>query len=412
MPSVRKGNALKLSRRATHTPASPMRKFLPLILDAEKKGIQVLKLNVGDPDLLPPPEFLKAVRQYKGPQVPYAPSPGIRPHVDAWLSYYTSIGITLKPNQLIPTVGCAEAIMYALMAVTDSGDDVLIFEPFYPSYKSFGMMIGIALRPVTLNIENNYKLPSAHEIEKQIGPRTKAIVLINPGNPTGTVLSPKEIKMIGALAKKHGLFVISDETYRDILFKGKPSSVLSMSDLRGHSIVIDSASKRFSLPGARIGCLISKNEEVMSAILRFCMARLSAGTLEQYGLIPLLKKPHAYMKKITAEYKRRHDAVVLELKKIPGVSVSPASGAFYLTVKLPITDSDAFTAFMLHDFRYEGKTVAVAPMTGFYATPGLGKNAVRLAYVLAVPKLREAIHLLAKGLEAYALQNKKRLRHS
>lgn len=401
MRSAQKGKGLKLSRRATLTPASPMRKFLPLILDAEKKGVHVLKLNVGDPDLLPPPEFLREVKKYKGPHVPYAPSPGIRVHVDAWLSYYKSLGFNLKPNQLIPTVGCAEAIMYALMAVTDPGDDVLIFEPFYPSYKSYGMMIGIKLRPVTLNIENNYALPSKREIEKHIGPRTKAIVLINPGNPTGTVMSEKEMRLIAEIAKKRNLFVISDETYRDIIFKGKPGSVLSLKNIRDRSIIIDSASKRFSLPGARIGCLISFNEEVMSGVLRFCMARLSAGTLEQHGLIPLLKKPHAYMRKITAEYKRRHEAVVKELKKIPGVEVTPAAGAFYLTVKLPIDDSDAFTAFLLRDFRHNGKTVAVAPMTGFYASKGYGKNAIRLAYVLAVPKLREAVGLLSMGLSAY-----------
>ena len=382
-----------------------MRKFLPLILESERKGVKFLKLNVGDPDMLPPPEFLREVKKFKGPQVPYAPSPGFKDHVASWLTYYKSLKIALKPSQVIPTVGCAEAIMYSMIAVTDPGDDLLIFEPFYPSYKSFGKMIGVSLRPVTLSIENNYALPKASVIKKAIGPKTKAIVIINPGNPTGTVFTEKEIKTVIAIAKKHNLFIISDETYRDILFKGKPSTLLSNKSARDRVIVIDSASKRFSLPGARIGVLISYNEDVMSSVLRFCQARLSAGTLEQFGLIPLLKKPHAYMRKIVKEYKKRHDTIVAALRKIPGVMVNPAMGAFYLTVKLPVDDTEAFTAFMLRDFNYKGKSVAVSPMSGFYWTKGMGKNAVRLAYVLDSVKLKEAAHILSEGLRAF---NKKR----
>ncbi len=391
-----------LSQRAQLTPPSPMRKFLPLILEAEKKGIHVIKLNVGDPDILPPSAFLREVRKYKGPQVPYAPSPGIRSHVDAWLTYYKTLGIRLSPNQLIPTVGCAEAILYSMIAVTDPGDDILIFEPFYPSYKSFGRMIGVGLTPVTLSIENNYALPKASEIEKKIGKRTRAIAVINPGNPTGTVFTQKDLETLVAIAEKHNLFIIADETYRDILFKQKPTTMLSFKRAKERIIVIDSASKRFSLPGARIGCMISENEELMTSLLRFCQARLSAGTLEQFGLIPLLKNHKAYVKKVSKEYKKRHDTLVSELNKLKGVVVLPAEGAFYLTVKLPVTDSDDFTAFMMRDFSENGKTVAVAPMSGFYATKGLGKDAIRIAYVLESPKLREAVKILGKGLEAYA----------
>jgi aspartate aminotransferase len=291
--------------------------------------------------------------------------------------------------------------MYSMIAVTDPGDDVLIFEPFYPSYKSFGKMIGISLRPVTLSIENNYALPKASVIEKAIGKRTRAIVIINPGNPTGTIFSEKELKTIVTIAKKHNLFIISDETYRDILFKGKPSTLLSNKNARDHVIVIDSASKRFSLPGARIGVLISYNENVMSSVLRFCQARLSAGTLEQFGLIPLLRKPHAYMRKIAKEYKKRHDTIVSALRKIPGVLVNPAMGAFYLTVKLPVRDSEDFTEFMMSKFSWQGKTVAVSPMRGFYWTKGMGKDAIRIAYVLDSKKLTEAAAIIAKGLEEY-----------
>ncbi|MBI3573707.1 aminotransferase class I/II-fold pyridoxal phosphate-dependent enzyme [Candidatus Kaiserbacteria bacterium] len=302
-PAVRnkKSRAPAVSARANLTPPSPMRKFLPLVLDAEKRGIRVLKLNVGDPDILPPPLFLKTVKRFKGPQVGYAPSPGFIVHVDAWRSYYKTLGISLERQNVIPMVGCAEAILYSLIAVTDPGDDVLVFEPFYPSYKSFAKMIGISLSPVTLSITNNYALPSDAVIERAIGTKTKAIVLINPNNPTGTVFSKTELSRIVRIAKKRNLFIISDETYRDIIFSGKPTSAITLSGAKERVIVIDSASKRFSLPGARIGCLISYNADVMAAVLRFCQARLSAGTLEQFGLIPLLKNPHAYVRKITTE---------------------------------------------------------------------------------------------------------------
>ncbi len=390
-----------VSKRGMGTPPSPMRKFLPLIVDAEKRGIKVLKLNVGDPDLLPPPAFLQTIRRFKGPQVGYAPSPGFPKHVDAWLSYYKTLGIPLKRENLIPMVGCAEAILYALIAVTDPGDEVLVFEPFYPSYKSFGRMIGISLKPVTLSIDNNYALPSERAIERAIGRKTKAIAVINPNNPTGTVFNKNELSRIVKIAQKHNLFIISDETYRDIIFKGKPGSVVTLPGAKDRTIVVDSASKRFSLPGARIGCLLSYNRDVMAAVLRFCQARLSAGTLEQEGLIPLLKNHRGYVRKISAEYKKRHDTVIKELRKIKGVMVNPASGAFYLTVKLPVKDSDDFVAFLLKDFSFERKTVGIAPMTGFYWTKGLGKDAVRIAYVLEERKLRMAINLLARGLQAY-----------
>jgi len=379
-----------------------MRKFLPLILDAERRGITVLKLNVGDPDLSPPPAFLKAVKRYKGPQVPYAPSPGFQEHVSAWLTYYRTLGISLKPGELIPTVGCAEAIMYAMMAVTDPGDEVLVFEPFYPSYKSFAKMIGVNLRPVTLSLKNNYALPPTKDILARITPKTKAIAVVNPGNPTGTVLTAPERARIAEIAKKKNLFIIADETYRDIIFSGKPTTMLSDGSVLDRVIVVDSASKRFSLPGARIGCVISRNTDVMGAILRFCQARLSAGTLEQFGLIPLLKNHRAYVRMAAGRYKKRHDVAVQELKKIPGVIVKPAQGAFYLTVGLPVESSEDFTAFMLSDFSEKGKTVAVAPMPGFYWTPGLGRSDVRIAFVLNEGKMREAMRLLARGLAAYA----------
>ena len=391
----------KVSKRAQLTPASPIRKFLPLLLAAEKRGLQVLKLNVGDPDIAPPPAFLQTIKNYRNTQVPYAPSPGFVQHVDAWRAYYKTIGVNLQRDQILPTVGCAEAIMYAMMAVADPGDEILIFEPFYPSYRSFAEMLGIKLKAITLKLENNYAMPDRKTIAKKITKKTKAIVIINPNNPTGTILTRPERAMIVSLDQQHNLFIIADETYRDIVFTGKPTSLLKIAAARQRTIVVDSASKRFSLPGARIGVLISCNPRVYASVLRFCMARLSAPTLEQFALVPLLTNPTAYIKKVVAVYKKRRDVVVRELKKIPGVTFFAPAGAFYLTVKLPVADAEDFIKFLLTRFNAEGKTVMVAPLNGFYHTPGLGKSSIRIAYVIDQAQLKTAIDLLKQALATY-----------
>ncbi|PIT93624.1 aspartate aminotransferase [Candidatus Falkowbacteria bacterium CG10_big_fil_rev_8_21_14_0_10_43_11] len=394
-------NMLKISQRANKVIASPVRKFLPLMLAAEKRGVKVFKLNVGNPNIAPPPLLLKTIKNYQPLSLDYAPSPGIREHVAAWVLYYKKLKINLKSENIIPTVGGAEAILLSVMAVTDPGDELIVFEPFYASYKGFAAMAGFKLVPVTLRVDNDFALPAAAEIEKKITRKTKAIIVINPNNPTGTVWGKKESQIIIDIANKNNLFVISDETYREIVFEQKPSSILNLPAAKNCAIVVDSASKRFSCPGARIGCIASFNNEIMAAVLKFAMIRLSAPTLEQYGLIPLLKNSTNYTEKITAEYKKRRDAVFNALQKMPGVICQKPQGAFYIIAKLPVDNAENFVKFMLMEFSYNKKTVIVTPAENFYMTPGLGRNEIRIAYVLSVKELKEAMEVLRKGLEKY-----------
>lgn len=397
---------LQISQRGQRVIASPIRKFLPLVQAAEKKGIQVYKINVGDPDLQPPKEFFNIIRHYEGKNLSYAPSPGIFEHTAGWQKYYRQFGVNLPLANIIPTVGCAEAIMLAMQAVCDPGDELLVFEPLYSSYKSFAVMTGIKLVPVLLPIEKNFALPAARLIEKKISRKTKAIVVINPDNPTGKLWSDKELDTIIQIAKKHNLFIISDETYREIRFTGQPSCLLTRADARQYVIVTDSASKRFTMPGARIGCVASFNNEVMTTILKFAQARLSTGTLEQLALVPLLKNSRPYVSKVVKEYKLRQQVVAEGLKKIKAAVFKPAQGAFYQAVKLPIKDAEDFVRFLIGKFSYQGKTVMVTPMQDFYITPGLGKSEIRLAYVLKPKALKDAVDLLKRGLEAYKKSSK------
>lgn len=392
---------LEVSKRGQGVIASPIRKFLPLMQKAESKGVKVFKLNVGDPDLAPPPQFLQTIKKYNQKTLGYAPSPGLLVHMQAWQKYYKQFGVNLELNQMLPTVGCAEAIMLALQAVADFGDEIIVFEPLYASYKSFSVIAGIKLVPVTLSIENNFQMPSVSEIEKKITSKTKAIVIINPDNPTGKLWIEAELKSVVAIAKKHGLFIISDETYREIRFTGKPYCLLKNKDARNLVILTDSVSKRFSMPGARIGCISSYNPEVMSAVLKFAQARLSAGTLEQLGLVPLLNNSAPYVNKVVIEYKKRQQIVAKGLSQIKGAVYKPAMGAFYQAVKLPIDDSEEFVKFMIGEFSYKNKTVMVTPMKDFYITPGLGRQEVRIAYVLNTKDLTEAMDILKRGVQAY-----------
>ncbi|OGF41000.1 hypothetical protein A2477_02585 [Candidatus Falkowbacteria bacterium RIFOXYC2_FULL_47_12] len=392
---------LTTSKRANTIIASPIRKFLPLMRAAEQRGVKVFKLNVGDPDIAPPRLLFATIKKYHQPNLGYAPSPGISEHVEAWAAYYRKFKVELQPANIIPTVGGAEAILFSLLAVADPGDEVIVFEPFYASYKAFAAMSSVKLVPVTLRVENNFALPAAAELEKKITKKTRAIVVINPNNPSGTVWGEKELQSIIALARKHNLFVICDETYREIVFEQKPFSILRIPAAKQCAIVVDSASKRFSAPGARIGCVASLNADIMAALLKFAMARLSAPTLEQYGLIPLLKNSTGYTAKITAEYKKRRDVVFSALQEMPGVTCRRPQGAFYLIAKLPVADSEDFVKFMLSEFNYKNKTVMVTPAADFYMTKGLGRNEIRIAYVLNVKELKEAMDILKRGLAQY-----------
>lgn len=375
---------------------------------AERRGLTVYKLNTGDPDLPVPKEFYRAIRAFRQRNLHYAPSPGYAGHIAAWQAYYRQFGIQLKGENIIPTVGCAEAILLALMAVADVGDEILVFEPLYVSYKSFAVMVGLTLVPVTLKTENNFALPKVLEIEKKISKKTKAVVIINPDNPTGKLWSETELETIVALALKHGLFVISDETYREIRFTGHPSCLLKKTKAQEHIILVDSVSKRYSLPGARIGCVASYNTDVMAVVLKFAQARLSTGTLEQFGVIPLLEHSARFTDPVRLEYQRRRDVVYNALLAMPGVVSSKPEGAFYIFAKLPVDSAEEFVKFLIGEFTYHGQTVMISPMQDFYITPGLGRNEIRIAYVLTTTKLKKAMKVLAEGLQAYQKRIAKR----
>ncbi|MFA4819314.1 MAG: pyridoxal phosphate-dependent aminotransferase [Patescibacteria group bacterium] len=392
---------LHLSKRTQAVISSPIRKFLPLVLKAEARGIEVLKLNVGDPDIPPAPAFWRALKRYRSATLNYAPSPGIKEHTRAWLKYYSTFGLKLKPEQIIPTVGGAEAILFALLVTTDPGDEVVVFEPLYSSYKGFAAMCNIKLVPVTLKLENGFVLPSKQDVAKKITSRTRAIVVVNPNNPTGTTLSAEELNDIVNLSLRHGLFIIADETYREIVFRGRPTSFLQIKRARQNTILVDSASKRFSLPGARIGSFVSYNPAVMEAALKLAMIRLSAPTLEQHALIPLLANPKLYTSKITHEYRRRRNVVVAALRRLPGVTCYEPQGAFYLIAKLPVINAEQFVKFMLTKFNRQKQTVLVTPAEDFYITRGLGQNEIRIAYVLNTKKLTRALILLRQGLREF-----------
>ena len=391
----------QISNRGANVIASPLRKFLPFMYETQNQGVKVYKMSAGDPDLEVPEDFFKEIRNYTSPNLPYAPSPGIPEHINAWIKYYKNFGVEIEPKNIIPTVGCAEAIMLALMVAAGVGEEVLVFEPLYVSYKSYATMIGINLVPVTLKTADGFAMPAEADIEAKIGPKTKAIVIINPDNPTGKLWSDDELKRIIAIANKHNIFVIADETYREIRFDGRVSCMLSMPEARESVILIDSVSKRYSMPGARVGSLVSYNMDVMGAVLRFAQARLSVGTLEQIALIPLISDSKKYTDPVVAEYKKRCDVVYNALKDVPGIMITKPMGAFYLYAALPIDSAEEFVKFMIRDFRDNNETIKISPMPDFYMTPGLGVNEIRIAYVLNVTDLARSMEILKKGLEAY-----------
>ncbi len=393
--------SLQISDRGQNVIASPLRKFLPFMYETEKQGVKVYKMSAGDPDLQVPEEFFNQIKSYGSKNLPYAPSPGIPTHVEAWIKYYKNFGVELTPANIIPTVGCAEAIMLALLVTAGVGEEILVFEPLYVSYKSYATMIGIKLVPITLKTADGFAMPLDSEIESKITDKTKAIVVINPDNPTGKLWSDEELSRILAIAKKNNIFVIADETYREIRFDGKASCMLSLPESHDNVIVIDSVSKRYSMPGARVGVFISYNQEVMGAVLRFAQARLSVGTLEQLALVPLMSDSKKYTDPVRAEYEARRDVVYNALKDIPGAMVNKPMGAFYLYVALPIDSAEEFVKFMIRDFRDNNETIMISPMPDFYMTPGLGKNEIRIAYVLNQNDLARSMEILKKGLEAY-----------
>ncbi len=395
-------HTLPLSHRAAAMPASPIRRLAPFAVAARAAGKTVYALNIGQPDIATPPEILARLAQYREPYVPYGPSQGLPEFVEALRTYYGRLGVALDPGDIFVTTAGSEAILFTVGILCDAGDEILVFEPFYTNYNGFTSMLGVTPRPVATRAEDGYHLPSRAAIEAAIGPRTKAILICSPNNPTGTVYRDDEIDMLADICRARGLYLIADEVYREFVYDGATHrSVLQLTGLEEHVIVVDSVSKRYSLCGARIGNIVSRNRAFMDAVMRFGQARLCPPTIEQFACTALTEVPASYTADVMREYQHRRDVVYEALSAVPGVTVRCPEGAFYICAKLPVDDANAFAEFLLRDFALDGETVMVAPLDGFYATPGLGRDEVRLAYVLEEAKLRRAMAAFVAGLAAY-----------
>lgn len=390
-----------IAKRAKELQASPLRKLAGLAEQRKTTGVKVYHLNIGQPDLPTTPDLFKAIHKFSESTLAYAPSNGLPAALEAWSTYYKKSGIPFKPEELIITIGGSEGIIFALEAVCDPGDEVLVFEPFYTNYNAFATLTTIKLVPVTLDIKTGFHLPSVATIEKALTKKTKAILICNPSNPTGTIFTKEELGRLVKVAKKHKLFVLSDEVYREFAFERPAYSIMHFPEIRQQAIVLDSVSKRFNACGARVGVVASHNKEVIAAVLKMGMARLSAATIEQLALIPLLQNPKKYTAPIVKEFKKRREVVYAGLKKIPQLVFSKPEGAFYIIIGLPIKDAEHFSRWMIEEFQDNNETVLLAPAAGFYATPGKGKNEVRLAFMLNTTALKRALELLRLALEQY-----------
>lgn len=393
----------KISLRAAALPSSPIRKLVDFAVDAERRGIKVHYLNIGQPDVESPPAFWEAVKGTAIKTLAYSHSAGIAPLREALVKHYRKFGIEVDSSQVLVSTGGSEATLMTFLACFDPGDEVIVVEPFYANYAGFAVVAGVTLVPITTRIEDDFALPPTSAIREKIGLRTKGILLCNPSNPTGTVFSPGQLREIGALAKERNLFLIVDEVYRDFYYGGQDLlSVLNIEGLEENAVMLDSASKKFSLCGARVGFLVSRNPGVIGSALKYGQARLCSPTLDQIGVTACLEHtPASYFEDVRKEYRGRRDIVSSELGKMPGVVCPTIDGAFYAIVRLPVDDSDRFCEWMVREFQYEGQTVLLAPATGFYATPGLGKDEVRIAYVVNQAQLRQAMCILAAALAAY-----------
>ncbi|MCK4427258.1 MAG: pyridoxal phosphate-dependent aminotransferase [candidate division Zixibacteria bacterium] len=391
----------QISQRAKDIPPSPIRKLVPLADAAKKRGIKIYHLNIGQPDIPTPPEFMNAIRNYDKKVLEYGNSKGDHDYIAGLVEYYKRRGIEVEKKDIQITTGGSEAIIFALICVANVGDEIIVFEPFYTNYNGFAMMADVKLIPLTLKAENGFHLPPKEKIEEKITSRTRAILICSPNNPTGTVYTQEEMEIVAGICKKHNLFVLSDEVYREFIYEGKHTSIMNIDGISDRAILLDSVSKRYSACGARIGCLVSKNEEIMGSALRMGQARLCSPSIEQFGATSALKIKDEYFEKMAEEYKRRRDTVYEELMKIPEVVCLKPSGAFYIMAKLPVKDIEDFARWMLTDFSLDGETTLIAPGPGFYATPGKGQDEARIAYVLNVNDLKKAMRILAKGIETY-----------
>ena len=391
-----------ISEKAQIVPASPIRKLVPYSEAAKKAGKTVYHLNIGQPDIQTPESALKAIHNFDDKVLEYSHSAGIESYRVKLSASYKAQGIPVETEDILITTGGSEALIFAMLCTCNPGDEVIIPEPFYANYNSFAVTAGVKVVPVTAKIEDGFALPAMEEIEAKITSKTKGIVICNPGNPTGYLYTKEELEDLAAIVKKHDLFLYADEVYREFCYDGaQPHSVLNLPGLEEHVLMIDSVSKRYSMCGARIGALISKNKEVMAAALKFGQARLSPPTIDQVAAEAALSTPQSYFDEVVDEYVARRNIMVDGLNAIPGVFCPKPKGAFYCVARFPVDDAEKFCQWLLESFSFEGQTVMMAPANGFYSTPGAGKNEARIAYVLNQDALRKAVDCLRVALEEY-----------
>lgn len=382
-------------------PESSIRKLTPLADEAKKAGRRIYHLNIGQPDLPTPKSFFAGINNFREEVLSYCPSPGLPKLLEVFSAYYQHRGIPLTPRELLVTNGGSEALLFSFMAVCDHGDEILVPEPFYTSYSLTASALGIKLCPVPTFVEDGFHLPERGEFVKRITPRTRALLVTNPGNPTGTVYTQEEMKMLAGLVQDFDLFLIADEVYREFVYEGEYKSFLEFPSLWERVLLVDSISKRFSACGARIGSLACKNPKVMRQLYKLAETRLAVAMVEQMGAIALAETPAEYFREANLEYKRRRDVSIAKLQSIPGVYCRRPEGAFYILARLPVVDAEEFAAWLLRDFNLDGASVMLAPANGFYLTPERGRDEVRIAYVLREEDLANAFTILGEGLRVY-----------
>lgn len=397
---------MKLSRKIELCQLSPIRKFYPYAVAAEQRGVTIHSLNIGQPDIPTPTAYFDAIAARHEKVLSYAPSNGIPSLIEAVRGYYRRLGVEFSAQDILITTGGSEALLMTMLCILDEGCEVIVPEPFYPNYHTFIRMAGGKIRPIPTAPEDGYRFASREKIEPLIGEKTRALLITNPGNPTGTLLTKEEVRLLADIAKEHDLYLICDEVYREFIYEGELTTAAGLEDMAENLVLIDSVSKRFSACGARIGALISRNRRLIENAVKIAQARLSVATFDQLGAQALYGIDPSYFNATRDEYRRRRDVCYQKLREIPGVVVAEPKGAFYMMAKLPVEDAEDFQMFLLNDFNDNGETVMFAPGSGFYATEGAGKSEIRLAYVLSTDRLARALDVLRHGLEEYLKRGK------
>jgi aspartate aminotransferase len=393
-----------ISDKGLRMPESPIRKLVPFAENAKMRGIEVIHLNIGQPDIKTPEVALEAIKNFEPKVVAYSHSAGFQSYREGLANYYKNVGLNVTHQNILVTTGGSEAITMSLNSIMDQGDEIIIPEPFYANYNGFSTAAGVKVKPISSSINTGFSLPEISEFEKLITPKTKAILICNPGNPTGYLYAQEELNLLRALVLKYDLFLIADEVYREFSYDGKKHiSILDLDGLEQNAIVIDSVSKRYSMCGARVGCIVSKNKSFIATALKFAQARLSPPTFGQIAGEAALKTPDSYFNDVILEYVNRRDILISGLNNIRGVVCPKPKGAFYCIAQLPIDDADKFAQWLLEEFRVNNETIMIAPAAGFYATDGLGHSQVRIAYVLKKEDLIASVNILKKGLKAYKI---------